>query len=43
MKKEQKLERFTLYEVQEVTEWRVFRYELRAKNLKDAIDRISSG
>lgn len=38
-----KKQRFTVYEVQEVTEWRAFRYELRAVDFDDAVERIQAG
>ena len=34
---------FTVWEAQEVTEWRAFRYELRARSFEDAVERVQAG
>lgn len=39
----EKKQPFTVWEVQEVTEWRAFRYELRASDFEDAVKRVRAG
>lgn len=43
MSDRQQKEPFTVWEVQAVTEWRAFRYELRAGDFDDAVERIQAG